>query len=128
LARWIASTNNPLTARVLVNRLWQYHFGEGLVSTPSDFGRNGARPTHPELLDWLAAELMNPQQDVERAKSSRANGDTSDALQHFNASTLQPWKLKPIHRLILTSATYRQASATRKEGLTTDAGARLLWR
>ena len=81
LARWIAAPDNPLTARVIVNRLWQYHFGDGLVSTPSDFGRNGARPTHPELLDWLAAELIE-----------------------------RDWSLKHIHRLIVTSAAYRQSS------------------
>jgi len=84
LADWITDPANPLTARVIVNRLWQHHFGEGLVSTPSDFGVNGARPTHPELLDWLAAELV-------------AHG----------------WSLKPIHRLIVTSATYRQAAEMR---------------
>lgn len=81
LARWIVDRKNPLTARVIVNRLWQGHFGRGLVDTPSDFGLNGARPTHPELLDWLAVELMD-----------------------------HDWSLKHIHRLIVTSATYRQDS------------------
>lgn len=81
LADWIMNPTNPLTARVMVNRIWQYHFGEGLVSTPSDFGANGARPTHPELLDWLAAEF----------------------IEHG-------WSMKHIHRLIVMSATYRQSS------------------
>lgn len=81
LAKWIVDRKNPLTARVIVNRLWQGHFGRGLVDTPSDFGLNGARPTHPELLDWLAVELMD-----------------------------HDWSLKHIHRLIVTSATYRQDS------------------
>ncbi|HMC27564.1 MAG TPA: PSD1 and planctomycete cytochrome C domain-containing protein, partial [Verrucomicrobiae bacterium] len=87
LAQWIADPANPLTSRVMVNRIWQYHFGEGLVSTPSDFGANGARPSHPKLLDWLAAELVAP---------SLSPGSTTHA-----------WSLKHIHRLILTSATYR---------------------
>jgi uncharacterized protein DUF1553/uncharacterized protein DUF1549/cytochrome c len=82
LARWIASADNPLTARVIVNRVWQHHFGEGLVATPSDFGQMGARPTHPELLDWLADWFVH------------------DA----------GWSLKTLHRLILTSETYRQSS------------------
>jgi len=99
LAAWITSPDHPLTARVLVNRLWQYQFGTGLVSTPSDFGRNGARPSHPELLDWLASELV-------------ANG----------------WHIKPLQRLILTSATWRQASAPRALALRVDAASRLLWR
>jgi Protein of unknown function (DUF1553)/Protein of unknown function (DUF1549) len=113
LAKWIANPANPLTARVMVNRLWQYHFGEGLVNTPSDFGANGARPTHPELLDWLANEFVQP------------------APNHAPRSTLhapRPWSLKHLHRLIVTSATYRQASDARKECLGVDAGSRLLWR
>lgn len=99
LAEWIVDPANPLTARVIVNRLWQQHFGEGLVSTPSDFGVNGARPTHPELLDWLATELVE-----------------------------HGWSLRHIHRLIVQSATYRQSSAARAEGLAADAGSRMLWR
>jgi hypothetical protein len=99
LAKWMADPANPLTARVMVNRLWQYHFGEGLVNTPSDFGANGARPTHPELLDWLASE--------------------------FNA---RGWSVKAMHRLMVNSATYRQASAMRPECLAIDAGSRLFWR
>ena len=80
-AAWLTRPDNPLTARVIVNRLWQHHFGKGIVATPSDFGVRGEAPTHPELLDWLATELI-------------AGG----------------WKLKPIHRLTVTSASYRQAS------------------
>jgi mono/diheme cytochrome c family protein len=99
LAKWIVDPNNPLTARVAVNRVWQYHFGEGIVSTPSDFGINGARPSHPELLDWLASELI-----------------------------ARKWSLKEIHRLTLLSATYRQAGRPDAKGLAADAGSRLLWR
>jgi hypothetical protein len=99
LAKWIVDPANPLTARVMVNRIWQYHFGEGLVSTPSDFGANGARPTNPELLDWLAAEF----------------------IEHG-------WSVKYIHQLILNSATYRQSSDARKECLAVDASSRFLWR
>ena len=99
LADWITRKDHPLTARVLVNRLWQHHFGVGLVSTPSDFGKNGARPTHPELLDWLASEF-----------------------------TASGFRIKAMQRLILTSATWRQASAPRAEAIAADAGNRLLWR
>lgn len=83
LARWIASPLNPLTARVAVNHIWLRHFGRGLVDTPSNFGRSGHRPSHPELLDWLALELME-----------------------------HGWRMKPIHRLIVTSAAYRRCSSS----------------
>jgi hypothetical protein len=99
LAAWITHPRNPLFARVIVNRLWHYHFGVGLVDTPNDFGFNGGRPSHPELLDWLAAELAE-------------NG----------------WHLKHLHRLIVTSATYRQGSSWNESAGRGDAGNRLLWR
>jgi hypothetical protein len=99
LADWIASKENPLTARVVVNRLWQFHFGTGIVDTPSDFGKNGTPPSHPELLDWLAVELME-------------NG----------------WSLKHIHRLLLHSQTWRQDNRPRAGAMKVDAGTRLLWR
>jgi mono/diheme cytochrome c family protein len=104
LADWIADPANPLTPRVIVNRLWHYHFGTGIVDTPSDFGVNGGVPSHPELLDWLASELVDP------------------------ASPGDRWRLKRIHRLIVTSRAYRQASTARPDGLAADAGGRLLWR
>jgi hypothetical protein len=99
LAQWITAAENPLTPRVLANRVWHYHFGKGIVETPSDFGYMGSRPTHPELLDWLAGELLR-------------NG----------------WKLKPLHRLIMTSQTYRQSSRYRDEAAQVDADSRFLWR
>jgi hypothetical protein len=99
LAKWITDPHHPLTARVMVNRLWQYHFGQGIVPTPSDFGLNGGKPSHPALLDWLA----------------------DDFVRHG-------WDLKHIHRLIVLSAAYRQASAARVDGMKADAQDRLLWR
>ncbi len=109
LARWLADPANPLVARVMVNRLWQHHFGRGIVATPSDFGRLGEMPSHPELLDWLATEAV-------------ARG----------------WSVKAMHRLIVTSATYRQASgllaressasAEAADPVTIDPEGRLLWR
>ncbi len=99
LARWITAPENPLTARVIVNRLWHYHFGQGLVDTPSDFGFQGGRPSHPELLDWLAAELV---------------------AQHYS--------LRAIHRLILHSACYRQSVADQPAAAERDPGNRWLWR
>jgi len=99
LANWIADPKHPLTARVLVNRLWQYHFGTGLVDTPSDFGRNGGKPSHPELLDWLACELI-----------------------------CSGWSIKSLNRLIVTSRTFRQSSLFNAKAATIDADNRLLWR
>ena len=99
LADWVTDPANPLTARVLANRLWHYHFGTGIVDTPSDFGYMGGRPTHPELLDFLAEKLIE-------------NG----------------WRLKAMHRLIMTSATYKQSSAFQEEAARKDGDARLLWR
>jgi mono/diheme cytochrome c family protein len=99
LARWIADPANPLPARVMVNRIWHYHFGRGIVATPSDFGFNGGSPSHPELLDWLASTYI-------------AGG----------------WRLKPIHRLIVMSAVYRQSSRLDARGQAVDRDNRLLWR
>ncbi len=99
LAKWIASDSNPLTARVIVNRVWQFHFGRGIVATPSDFGVNGARPTHPELLDWLTLRFME-----------------------------SGWSLKWLHRQIMMSTTYRQSSTPVSESLARDADCQMLWR
>jgi hypothetical protein len=98
-AEWVASANNPLTARVLVNRLWHYVFGNGLVDTPSDLGLNGSRPTHPELLDWLADEFIR-----------------------------RGWSIKQMQRQLLLSAAFQQGSAPRPEAEKRDADGRFLWR
>ena len=100
-AKWLTDEAAHLTARVAVNRIWQHHFGAGLVDTPNDFGSMGSRPTHPKLLDWLAKEFI-------------ASG----------------WKVKSLQRRILASATYRQSSSSRgrSEAIRADADTRLLWR
>ena len=98
-AAWVTSPKNPLFARVIVNRVWHYHFGRGIVETPSDLGAGGGRPVHPELLDWLAGWFQE-------------NG----------------YSLKALHRLILTSETWRQSSASRPEALAIDSENSLLWR
>jgi hypothetical protein len=99
LADWIASPDNRLTARVLANRVWQYHFGRGIVRSPNNFGLQGDHPTHPELLDWLATELV-------------VNG----------------WRLKPLHRLLMTSSAYRMSSRGDAEALKADPANDLFWR
>jgi hypothetical protein len=110
LARWMTRPDHPLTARVIVNRLWQHHFGTGIVATPNDFGTRGGKPSHPELLDWLATELVMP---TWRPPGTQKPGS--------------PWSLKHIHRLLVTSAAYRQASDT-GHGRATDPGNALVWR
>ena len=99
LAKWLTQVKHPLTWRSIVNRVWQYHFGVGIVATPNDFGRMGAKPTHPELLDWLASEFRDSGQSI-----------------------------KQLHRLILTSATYRQSSRSVAAHETIDSQNRFLWR
>jgi mono/diheme cytochrome c family protein len=96
-ARWVTAPENPLFARVMVNRVWQHHFGTGLVATPDNLGQSGARPSHPELLDWLATEFVR-----------------------------SGWSVKALHRLIVTSAVYCQSSAPREEALRVDPDNRLL--
>jgi mono/diheme cytochrome c family protein len=92
LARWLVDKKSPSTARVLVNRVWLAYFGNGIVNTPEDFGRQSEAPSHPELLDWLACEFMDP------------------AVASSDSAFRAPWSLKHLHRLIVTSATYRQSS------------------
>ena len=96
---WVVDSANPLTARVMANRIWQYHFGRGIVRTSSDFGFQGAKPTHPKLLDWLATEFVN-----------------------------QGWSMKAMHRLILMSKTYQMSSQFSAKGYEKDPGNDLLWR
>lgn len=98
-ARWLTRPENPLTARVFVNRVWQHHFGTGIVSTPDNFGHTGAAPSHPELLDWLATEFVR-----------------------------QGWSMKALHRLILISTAYRQDSQVRSDALAVDPENKLIWR
>lgn len=99
LAKWLTQPDHPLTARVMVNRVWQYHFGEGIVRTPDDFGTQGAAPTHPELLDWLTVDFVE-------------NG----------------WSFKDLHRKIMLSTAYRQSSAERPDAMASDPTNKLLWR
>jgi hypothetical protein len=115
LANWLTDANNPLTWRVMANRVWQWHFGVGLVGTPNDFGKMGQKPTHPELLDWLACELSWGRQPPVPGQPQGADAPSSGSLKY-------------LHRLIVTSATYRQSSATRADGHKADEDNKLLWR
>jgi len=99
LANWLTSPENPLTARVIVNRIWFHHFGQGLVDTPSDFGQMGQRPTHPELLDWLASEFVRT-----------------------------GWDIKRMHKLMVMSNVYRESSAYDETAAAEDPKDKLMWR
>ena len=120
LAKWITRPDHPTTWRSIANRVWQFHFGQAIVESPNDFGRMGRLPSHPELLDWLAAEL-------------RGDDDTSTtrervASDHSLARRASEGSLKHLHRLIVTSSTYRQQSVHREDAATIDGGNRFLWR
>ncbi len=112
LAEWIAHPANPLTPRVMVNRVWQYHFGQGIVGTPSDFGVMGERPTHPELLDYLASVFAGPNPRPLAPNPAEGMG----------------WSLKKLHRFIVTSSTYRQSTKGNEKAAALDVDNRLLWR
>jgi hypothetical protein len=112
LAQWLTQPENPLTARVMVNRIWQHHFGKGIVPTPSNFGLRGEAPTHPELLDWLAGEFKGePGWAGPRALATGNN-----------------WSIKKIHRLILLSKTYQMSSSQDDTNAAKDPGNRWYWR
>jgi len=104
-AQWITQPDNPLTARVMANRIWHHIFGAGIVTTTADFGHAGARPTHPKLLDWLAAEFIAP-----------------------TASNGRAWSTKSLIRLLVLSDAFRRSSTPTPQGVAKDAGSALLWR
>lgn len=110
-AEWLINPTNPLTSRVIANRLWHHLFGSGIVATPSDFGIAGASPSHPELLDWLAGEFVKPR--------------NPDSLVSDKGG---PWSMKRFIRTIVMSQAFRQSSTPHDNGLSKDAGAQLLWR
>lgn len=122
-AKWITSERNPLTARVMVNRIWHHIFGTGIVPTTSDFGKAGAAPTHPKLLDWLAAEFREPTTRVTTVASESDRG--ADDLCTEDS---RPWSVKRMIRLLVMSDAFQQSSQPRSEGLARDAGSALLWR
>jgi len=119
LARWLVDENNPLTARVTVNRFWEQIFGRGMVETGEDFGTQGERPSHPELLDWLAVEFMNP------AWNAGGGANPQSAIRNPQSMA---WSMKSLVRLIVTSSTYRQSSVAPPALIEKDPYNRLLAR
>lgn len=126
LADWIASPQNPLTARVIVNRVWQHHFGRGLVRSSNNFGLQGDRPTHPELLDWLAATFME-KESVEVGEHGGKEARTPMRSLSY-ARYACGWSLKKLHRLIMTSRTYQMSSQPHQKALKADPANDLFWR
>lgn len=120
LANWITDVRNPLFSRVMVNRIWHYHFGSGLVETPSDLGFNGGKPSHPELLEWLSGEFAGIA--LGRSEISRFR------LQEGHTGDSPRFSVKRMHRLLLTSATYQQSSTFNGDAAKSDIGNRMLWR
>jgi hypothetical protein len=120
LARWVADSKNPLTARVAVNHIWLRHFGRALVTTVFDFGLNGNRPSHPQLLDWLASELREPSQvlSTQGGRLRWSKGEPS----------VGAWSMKHLHRVIVTSRMYRSASTPDKANLRIDPDNTHFWR
>jgi mono/diheme cytochrome c family protein len=111
LAKWIVDADNPLTARVIVNRVWQQYFGMGFVTSPEDFGMRCDSPSHPELLDWLAVAFRDGTAPVMKSEHGMMDIKTHSAqTRHHPSSTIHRWHMKDLHRLIVTSAAYRQSS------------------
>ncbi len=130
-AKWLVDRQSPTTARAAVNRIWQSYFGTGLLATSEDFGKQADAPSHPELMDWLAVELMEGGVSTARVSKRTGSGESSlrrDSLPTGRGTDSAAWSLKNIHRLIVTSATYRQSSKVTPELQQRDAFNRLLAR
>jgi hypothetical protein len=128
LSRWLTAPDNPLTARVMVNRLWHYHFGRGIVATPNDFGRNGQQPTHPELLDWLAVEFMNPTWNASAGAPGRRGAGANNPQSTTRNPQSKGWSLKRMTELMVMSNAYQQSSAIDDTKAKVDPDNKLQWR